>query len=51
MAAIARPVCLLLLLLTVAGCSSQQAAFDASKVKMDVDGDSSAYKIGYVQKI
>ncbi len=46
-----RAVCLLLLLLTLSGCSSQLAAFDSSKVKLNVDGDSSAYKIGYVQKI
>jgi hypothetical protein len=41
----------LLVLLTVAGCSSQQA-FDVSRVKMSVDGDDTyrAAKIGVGQQ-
>jgi len=51
MATLARLGCLLLLSLTVAGCSSQLAAFDTSRVKVNVDGDNSAYKIGVAQPI
>jgi hypothetical protein len=45
-----RVVCLSLLL-TTAGCSSQLPTFDASKIKMNVDGDNSAYKVGVAQPI
>jgi len=51
MATLVRVGYLLLLLLTVAGCSNQQAAFDASRIKMNVDGDNSSYKIGVAQPI
>jgi hypothetical protein len=46
-----RVVGLSLLLLTTAGCSSQLATFDTSKIKMNVDGDNSAYKVGVAQPI
>jgi hypothetical protein len=45
-----RVACLLLLLLAVAGCSSQ-TTFDAYRIKMNVDGDNSAYKVGVAQPI